>query len=45
MNPCTLMGGFWFEAGRVLFNFAVGVSCIVVFLVILAVCFKPWRTP
>ena len=23
MNPCTIMGGFWFEAGRCLFGLAV----------------------
>lgn len=33
MNPCTIMGGFYFEAGRVLFGvtaFAIFVALIVV---------------
>ena len=32
MNPCTLLGGFWFEAGRVLFGVSIFGGALLVLL-------------
>jgi hypothetical protein len=36
MNPCTVMGGFYFEAGRCLFGCACVIGVIVVFTIVTA---------
>jgi len=40
MNPCTLMGGFWFWAGKALFGFTVFMS--IALLILIALLISVW---